>query len=670
MENKKPTSAGARMGRGGPVNMNTEKPKNFKKSMFKLLRYLRPHKWIFFLAILLSTVAVAFSIISPRILGNMTNQIVDDFVSVKVYDSIMEKLPEGANLPAGTTVKDLLEKMKPDQNMVELSEMADKIPAAQVDLIENLDLSKKPEFHYDKLAEIGGFLIILYLISVAANYLSGWIASGVIMKIVRKMREQISGKINRLPISYFDKHQFGDTLSRVTNDVDTIGQSLTQALSQAISAVFLAIGILAMMFSISWLMALVAVAILPISFGLIGMVVKRSQRHFRNQQNQLAELNGHIEETYAGQIVVRAFSGEQKATKEFAGINNRLKGSTWRSQFLSGLMMPMMHVVSNFGYVASAVLGGWLALNGRLNIGDIQAFIQYMGQINQPITQVAQIANLFQSTAAAAERVFVFLDEKEEPTESPDAKILSKISGQVEFNKINFSYEPGKKIIRNFSAHIKPGAKIALVGPTGAGKTTVVNLLMRFYDIDSGSIKIDGVDIRDMKRSDVRRLFGMVLQDTWLISDTIEANLKYGSPNITDQDMKKIAKFAHVDHFVRALPAGYNTKINEDSENISTGERQLLTIARAMMLDAPMLILDEATSNVDTRTEVLIQEAMERLMRGRTTFVIAHRLSTIVNSDLILVMQKGNIVEQGTHRELLARNGFYAKLYNSQFVGE
>ena len=652
---------------GGPMRMTTEKPKNFKKSIGKLLRYLKPHKFAMIVTIITALIAVGFSIISPRVLGGMTNQIVDDFIAVRTYDAVTERLPDGVELPSGTTVNDLMSQMG-DHMPAEMSSMMDNIPEAQRELIENLDISTRPQFHYEVLAQTGLLLVAIYLVSLLANYICGWVSAGVVQRIVKKMRTEISVKINRLPISYFDKHQFGDTLSRVTNDVDTISQSLNQALTQALTAIFMLIGILGMMFSISWLMALLAIIILPLSFVVIGFIIKHSQKHFKNQQDRLADLNGHIEEAYAGQVIVKTFNAEKKTANVFSKINQKLYISTWRSQFLSGLMMPIMNVISNLGYVAAAVLGGWLAINGRLSIGDIQAFIQYMGQINQPITQSAQIANLLQSTAAAAERVFEFLEESEEINEDDKIIEIKHVKGEVNFDNVNFGYLPGKKIIKNFSVRIKPGQKVAIVGPTGAGKTTIINLLMRFYNVDSGSISIDGISTNDMKRSEVRQLFGMVLQDTWLMNGTIRENLKYGKLDATDEQIKKAASAAHVEHFVRSLPEGYNTKIDEDSETISSGERQLLTIARVMVADAPMLILDEATSNVDTRTEILIQEAMERLMNGRTTFVIAHRLSTIVNSDLILVMKDGNIIEQGTHRKLLADEGFYADLYNSQFV--
>jgi ATP-binding cassette subfamily B protein len=667
---------------GGPVRMSTEKPKHFKQSLKKLLQVLKPHRASIGLTIVLTIIATVFSILSPRILGNMTNQIVDDFIAGKVYNSVQEALP-GIELPDGTTIEKLpsaLEqlagegKLTPEQ-LQAVSQMGEQdtndfenVPEAQRALIEGLDLSQKPSFHYEVLGQIALLLIILYVVSALANYLSGWIFASITQKIVYKMRQDLSAKINRLPISYFDKNQYGNVLSRVTNDVDTIGQSLNQAASQAVSSIILLVGFLVMMLSISWQLTLIALIVLPLSFGFVAFITKSSQKHFKNQQNRLGTLNGHIEENYAGHTVVKVFGAESRVEGRFDNINDKLYESSWKSQFLSGLMMPIMNFISNLGYVATAVAGGWLALNGRLSIGDIQAFIQYMSQFNQPIVQIGQITNLLQSTVAAAERVFNFLDEAEETPDKVDVETLKRVSGEVEFSNIKFAYEKGKPVIRNFSAHVRPGQKVAIVGPTGAGKTTMVNLLMRFYDPQAGHIKIDGVDTRDMKRADVRKMFGMVLQDTWLFSGTINENLKYGDTKATPEKIKAAARAAYVNHLVKSLPNGYRTRLEEDNENISMGEKQLLTIARAMLADAPMMILDEATSSVDTRTEMLIQDAMEKLTKGRTSFVIAHRLSTIKNADLILVMKDGDIVEQGTHKQLLKQDGFYANLYNAQFV--
>jgi ATP-binding cassette subfamily B protein len=487
-------------------------------------------------------------------------------------------------------------------------------------------------------------------------------------KITYKLRRDISEKINRLPLAYFDKRTFGEILSRVTNDVDTVSQTLNQSLTQIVTSVTMIIGILIMMFTISWELTLVSIILVPLSFILIGLIIKKSQHFFKEQQDSLGEINGHIEEMYAGHNVMRVFNGEQRSIQKFEKINKKLYRSAWMSQFLSGLMMPIMTFVGNLGFVGVSVLGGWLAIQGKLQIGDIQAFIQYVNQFNQPIVQSANIANVMQSTAAAAERVFEFLEEKEEKAENDKKAVLEHSTGAVNFENVVFGYDPDKIIIKGFNANIKSGQKIAIVGPTGAGKTTMVNLLMHFYDVNKGAIKIDGVDTHDMKRADVRKLFGMVLQDTWLFNGTIRENIAYGKPGATEEEIVAAARAAHADHFIHALPQGYDLKLNEEADNISQGEKQLLTIARAMLAKTPMLILDEATSSVDTRTELLIQKAMENLMKGKTSFVIAHRLSTIRDADLILVMNHGNIVEQGTHKELLAQNGFYASLYNSQFV--
>ena len=639
-----------------------EKAKDFKGTVKKLIKYLSDFRWQMLMVLVFAIGSTIFAIASPKILGGATNQIVDDYANMKAYEAITSKLPKGVSLPAGTTGADVLSRL-PNK-----SEIEKQIPSSQLESIKKLDLSRRPEFHFDAIWRIIILLVGMYVLSAIFRYIQTWIMTQVTQTVTFRMRQQLSEKINRLPLSYFDKQTYGEVLSRITNDVDTISQTLNQSLSQILTSTVTVLGILVMMFSISWQMSLVALLVLPLAGGVITLIAKSSQKQFLRQQTQLGELNGHIEEMYGGHQVMRVFNGQKKSIAKFSKINNRLQESAWKAQFFSGLIHPIINFIGNIGYVAMTILGGWLAINGRLKIGDIQAFIQYVDQFNQPLVQVANIANILQSTAAAAERVFEFLDEPEEAVESNNLVKLSSVKGEVEFDNVVFGYKPDQTIIKGLSAHIKPGQRVAIVGPTGAGKTTLVNLLMRFYEINSGSIKIDGVDIRRMKRNDVRQMFGMVLQDTWLFNGTIRQNLMYGNPKATEEEMVKTAKEAHVDHFVRSLPGGYDMVLGEEAANISQGEKQLLTIARAMLEKAPMLILDEATSSVDTRTEVLIQKAMDKLMQGKTSFVIAHRLSTIRDADLILVVKDGNIIEQGNHETLLKQNGFYAELYNSQFA--
>ncbi len=641
---------------GGPV----AKPKNFKATMRTLLKYLKPFQLSIIAVLVFAMASTVFAIVSPKILGNATNKIVTGYIHEKTYDNLMKTLPAGTHFPAGTTGAQLLAKLPASQ--------VQKIPAASLNTIKQLDLSKRPGIDFTGIGQLAELLVGLYFASALFSYIQGWIMTSVSQKITFNLRRDISLKIGRLPLSYFDTRTHGEVLSRVTNDVDTVSQTLNQSLAQIVTSITTIIGILIIMLTISWQMTIVALLVLPVSLVLIKLIVGRSQRYFVQQQVSLASINGHIEEMFSGHTVMKAFNGEQRSVATFRTINTQLYGSAWKSQFLSSLMMPIMTFVGNLAYVAVAVLGGWLAVNGRVNIGDIQAFIQYMNQFTQPIMQTANVANVLQSTAAAAEHVFEFLDEPDQIAEKTDPITLPAVKGAVEFDNVVFGYTPEKTIIKNFTARIKPGHRIAIVGPTGAGKTTVVNLLMRFYDVNSGSIKLDGVDIRDMKRADVHRLFGMVLQDSWLFTGTIKANIAYGKAGATHAEVVAAAKAAHADHFIRALPGGYQMQLNEEADNVSAGEKQLITIARAMLADTPMLILDEATSSVDTRTETLIQAAMERLMKGRTSFVIAHRLSTIRTADLILVMKDGNIVEQGTHDQLLKQKGFYASLYNSQFM--
>lgn len=646
---------------GGPIGAPAEKAKDFKGTIKKLMHHLQPYRWQLLVVLVFVIASTAFAIVSPKIMGHATNQIVDDYVGMRAYDAITAKLPAGAQLPAGTTGADVLAQMPESERS--------KLPSNQLDVIRSLDLSTRPTFHFGAIRDIVVLLLVLYVLSAAFSYVQGWIMTNITQKVTYRLRRDISEKINRLPLSYFDKRTYGEVLSRVTNDVDTISQTLNQSLSQIVTSVVMILGIIVMMLSISWVLTLITILVLPLSFVLIMFITKRSQVQFVRQQELLGNINGHVEEMYAGHQVMRVFNGEKASVTKFNGINDKLYHSAWRAQFFSGLMFPLMSFVGNLGYVGVAVAGGWLAINGHIKIGDIQAFIQYVQQFNQPIIQTANIANVLQSTAAASERVFEFLDEPEQPADTKKPAKLSAPKGHVVFDNVIFGYDPKKPVIKGLSAAIEPGNRVAIVGPTGAGKTTLVNLLMRFYEVDSGAITIDGVNIKDIKREDVRKLFGMVLQDTWLFSGTIRDNVTYGAPNATEEQMIHTTQEAHVDHFVHSLPGGYDMELNEEASNISQGEKQLLTIARAMLAGTPMLILDEATSSVDTRTEVLIQKAMDNLMKHKTSFVIAHRLSTIRDADLILVMKDGNVIEQGNHISLMKQNGFYASLYNSQFAG-
>ena len=517
---------------------------------------------------------------------------------------------------------------------------------------------------------IGKILLLtlgLYLTSTVFNFLQGWIMTGVTQKICYRLRKEISEKINRMPMKYFESRTYGEVLSRITNDVDTLGQGLNQSVTQVITSTATLIGVVVMMLTISPLMTLIAFIILPVSAILMSTVVKFSQKYFRTQQEYLGHINGQVEESYGGHLVIKAFNKEKDMVKTFDETNGVLYESAWKSQFLSGLMQPIMAFVGNLGYAGVAISGGLLAIRGTIGVGDIQAFIQYVKNFTQPIQQIAQVINQVQSMTAASERVFEFLEEEEEDQEHEGAVSVENVAGEVKFSHVNFGYNPNQTIINDFSVDVKPGKKIAIVGPTGAGKTTMVKLLMRFYDVNSGQILLDNHDVRDYNRRDLRKAFGMVLQDTWLYKGTIMENIRYGRLDATDEEVIEAAKAAHADSFIRTLPGGYNMELNEDASNVSQGQKQLLTIARAILADSKVMILDEATSSVDTRTEALIQKAMDNLMEGRTSFVIAHRLSTIKNADVILVMKDGDIIEQGNHEELLAKGGFYAQLYNSQF---
>ncbi len=647
---------------GGPGMMPSgpaEKPDNFGATMKTLARYIRPFWLQLLIVVVFAIVSTVFAVAGPRLLGDMTNLVVDGFVAEQAYTEVTDQLPPGQSIPAGTTGAEILEQL-PDS-------VVNAIPESAISTISDLDFSQPPSMDFEAIGRLALILVGLYLVSALFGYLQGFIMARVAQMVSYRLRTEIVEKIDRLPLSYFDGTTQGEVLSRVTNDVETVSQTLNQSLSQIIISTVTIIGIVAMMLSISWQMTLVAFVMLPVSFALVRLIVGQSQQYFQQQQESLGQLNGHVEEMFSGHMVMRVFGGETASVEKFQTINVKLHESAWKSQFYSGLMMPVMSFVGNIAYVAVSILGGWLAAQGTIRVGDIQAFIQYLNQFTQPITQAASVVNVLQSTAAAAERVFNFLDATEELNEDELTKKLDDVQGKVEFKNVRFGYDPDNPVIRDMNLDIEPGQRIAIVGQTGAGKTTLVNLLMRFYDADSGQILIDGVDIREMKREDVRALFAMVLQDSWLFNGSIEDNIGYSRDGATHDEIVKAAAAAHADHFIRSLPGGYDMEINESIDNISQGEKQLLTIARAMLAESPMLILDEATSSVDTRTEVLIQKAMDKLMEGKTSFVIAHRLSTIRNADKILVMDDGDIVEQGTHDELLAQNGVYADLYASQF---
>ena len=606
--NKKPASVKRRHGPG--VGAPSEKPKNFSKSMKQIVSYSGNYKYAFVVVILFAISGTVFQVIGPKVMGGATTVLAE---------GLMHKIKGTGGIDFTT---------------------------------------------------IGKILVLtasLYALSAVLTFVQGWIMTGITQKIVYNLRRDISEKINRMPIKYFESHQYGDVLSRITNDVDTLGTGLNQSVTTIITSVATVIGVLVMMLTISPLMTLISFVTIPVSILLLGLIIKMSQKHFKMQQEYLGNINGQIEESFAGQLVIKAFNREKSVEKTFNDTNEILYESAWKSQFISGIMQPVMMFVGNLGYAGVAISGAILAIKNVIGIGDIQAFIQYVRNLTQPLSQVAQVMNQVQSMGAAGERVFEFLAEEEEPRDPDDAISTLNVEGVVEFEHVKFGYDSDQIIINDFSASVKPGQKIAIVGPTGAGKTTIVKLLMRFYDVNGGSIKIDGNDIRTMSRHGLRNNIAMVLQDTWLYSDTIMENIRYGNQDASDEEVIAAAKAARADRFIKTLPGGYNMVLNEDATNISEGQKQLLTIARAILADRKLLILDEATSSVDTRTEVRIQEAMDQLMKGRTTFVIAHRLSTIRNADLILVMDHGDIIEQGTHDELLLEGGAYADLYNSQF---
>ena len=601
----------------GPRGANQEKAKDFKGTMGKLLnKYMAKYKWQLIIVIMFAIGGTIFNIVGPKILGNATTEI---------YTGLTSKITGGSGI------------------------------------------------NFENIANILITLLILYVVSMCFSGIQGFVMTNVSQKVTYKMRNDLVNKINKLPMRYFDKKTNGEVLSIITNDIDTLSTNLNQSITQIISAFCTLIGILVMMLSISWQMTLVSIIILPITLIIVSFIVSKSQKYFKRQQDYLGHVNGQVEEVYGGHNIVKAFNGEEKAIEKFEEENEILYRSAWKSQFLSGLMHPIMNFMGNVSYVAVSILGGYYAIKGRITVGNIQSFIQYSKQFNQPIAQIAQISGTLQSMAAAAERIFEFLEEKEEIQELPNAKSITDengniiLDGNIKFDHVKFGYNPENIIINDFNAEVKDGQKIAIVGPTGAGKTTIVKLLMRFYDLNDGAIYIDGNNVTDYNRGDIRKLFGMVLQDTWLFNGTIKDNIKYGKPDATDSEVIEAAKAAHIHHFIKTLPNSYNMVLNEETSNISAGQKQLLTIARVILANPKILILDEATSSIDTRTEIQIQSAMDNLMKGRTSFIIAHRLSTIKNADLILVMQHGDIVEQGTHEELLAKNGAYANLYNSQF---
>lgn len=607
-EKRPPKSGGGHMGPGPMVG--GEKARNFKGTMKKLIKYLSIYKLSMLLVFIFAIASSIFSIVGPKILGKVTT---------KLFEGVMAKIGGTGNV----------------------------------------------DFNY--IGNIMLLLVGLYVLSAIFSYIQGYIMSNVSMKVSYDFRKNISEKINRMPLKYFDKTSHGEILSRITNDVDTLSQTLNQSLGQIITSVTTVIGVLIMMLTISWQLTLVSMLMIPLSLGLIMVIVKHSQKYFKQQQDYLGHVNGHVEEMYGGHLVMKAFNGEKQSVEQFDKMNDKLFGVAWKSQFLTSIMMPLMNFVGNLGYVAVCILGGYLAAKRTIEVGDIQAFIQYVRQFTQPLSQLANISNILQQTAASAERVFEFLEEEEEVAETSQPVTHTDVNGHVEFKDVHFGYDSDKVIINDFSASIKPGQKVAVVGPTGAGKSTIIKLLMRFYDINKGSIEIDGHNINDFTRNDLRSMFGMVLQDTWLYNASIMENIRYGRLDATDAEVIAAAKAAHADSFVHTLPDGYNMILNEDASNVSQGQKQLLTIARAILSDPKILILDEATSSVDTRTELLIQRAMNNLMENRTSFIIAHRLSTIRDSDLILVMNHGDIIEQGSHTELLEKGEFYANLYNSQF---
>lgn len=681
-------------GHGGPpMGRPVEKAKDFKGTMKRLIKYLMPHKLNIIAVFVTAIISTVFNIVSPKIMGKVTTKLFEGLVAKGKYAMDLFK-PE--NIPSLLKMEDLPQSLrKLIEGMMANPKAAQNAASPKMNITDidpevwKFISNHGPKINFTYIGNIILLLIGLYLISAAFGYIQQYIMAGVAQNTVYDMRKDVNDKLNKLPLKYFDARTHGEILSRVTNDLDTVANTLQQSLTQLITSVVTIIGVIIMMLTISPVLTLVTLVTLPASVFITMTVAKKSQKYFADQQKILGQLNGHVEEMYTGHKIVKAFGHEDKAIKQFDELNEKLYDVGWKAQFISGIIMPMMMFVNNIGYVLVSVVGGLFVTKGRITVGDIQAFIQYSRQFGQPIVQTANIANILQSTVAAAERVFEILDEIEEIPDKEDVKIVdfkngqikekvkgkdelkvvAPLKGEVKFENVKFGYKGTVPLMENMNIHVKPGQTVAIVGPTGAGKTTLVNLLMRFYEIQDGKITIDGVDIRDMKRGDLRTMFGMVLQDTWSFNGTIRDNIAYGRKGASFEEIVKAAKAAHADHFIRTLPQGYDTIIDEEASNISQGQKQLLTIARAILADPAILILDEATSSVDTRTELQIQKAMNNLMKGRTSFVIAHRLSTIRDADLILVMNNGTIIEQGTHHELLQKGGFYADLYNSQFTG-
>ena len=663
-------------GQGGPGMRPGEKAKDFKGTLKKLVKYMRPSLFAIIVSLVFAAASVILTLNIPGLLGDSTDKLIEGFMQKQIYEQLDETVRDSempfdgvAALSRATgvkTVDELFEKMKEGGAITDekIGEIRDKL-GNYADGVFEMSRTEKPTIDVDAIIGLLTVISVLIFVSAAISYTQSFILAGVAQKTSYRLRRDIDEKINKLPLSYYDKTTNGNVLSYLTNDVDTVSTTLNQSLSQLVSSVTTIVGVLVMMIRISLIMSAVAVAIVPVSVILIMLVVKFSQKYFRCQQAALADVNAHIEEAFAGNSVIQLYGGEDDSTAKFKAYNDELAGTARKSQFLSGLMMPIMNFIGNIGYVATCVLGGVLTARGSITVGDIQAFITYIRQFNQPIGQVANIANTLQSTVAAAERVFGFLDAEE--IEETGEAVPENVRGDVEFRNVRFGYDPDRIVIKDFSSVVKAGQKIAIVGPTGAGKTTIVKLLMRFYDLNDGRIFLDGRDITEFTRAGLRDQMGMVLQDTWLYGGSIMENIRYGRPDATDEEVVEAAKLACADHFIRTLDGGYDFVISEDADNISQGQKQLLTIARALLSDPKVLILDEATSSVDTRTERLIQSAMETLMRGRTSFIIAHRLSTITGADKILVLNAGDVVEQGTHAELMEKKGFYEQLYSSQF---